>query len=127
MINRDEACAQLKAVIEAHPAEFHTAVIEGLAAAGSQQNRDEGTLAAVLAPIQSYLTAHGIPAIDSSEDLDAFEFWLAVAGRPIPWDPFKGNGVEAEERWRLDVSEGKTRMGFTEWWDDQIETARHNL
>ncbi|MBN7794642.1 hypothetical protein [Microbacterium esteraromaticum] len=60
-------------------------------------------------------------AIDNREDLDAFEFWLAVAGLSIPWDPCRGKRASAEVYWRAAVAAGKTKAGFAEWWDDQVE------
>ncbi|WDH78200.1 hypothetical protein PTQ19_11825 [Microbacterium esteraromaticum] len=96
--------------------------MRGRAAAGSQQDGDDVSIVAVLGLVQSFLAARGIPAIDNREDLDAFEFWLAVAGLSIPWDPYRGNRASAEEHLRAAVVAGKTKAGFAEWWDDQIGT-----
>lgn len=128
MITQDEALAKLKAAIDADQAAFNAAVIEGLIAAGTEEQWDSGTIESVLEPIEAYLKLHGIlPVGTTGDDMDALEFWLAVDGQHLPWDPYRGDRDAAIAAWHREVRTGETEMGLTDWWDDQIETARHNL
>lgn len=126
MITHEQAKLQLQqAVLQAG---FHEAVIEGLLAAALETQWDSGTIEDVIAPIQEFLEARGIPGIgDTYSNFEALEFWHAVADQPLPWDPYRGDREAAGERWREVVAEGDTLLGFTDWWEDAIETARHNL
>lgn len=128
MISRREAVTQLRAAIAEDTNGFIDAVIVGLASVGSEPEWDSGAIESLLEPIQRHLKGHGIPEVGSTgSDIEALEFWCAVAGEPIPWDPYAGNTDAAGEGWRQAVADGETEMGFTEWWGDRIETARHNL
>lgn len=126
MITHEEAKLQLQQVVM--HAGFHEAVIEGLVAVATDPEWTSESIEHLLIPIQAFLLARGIPAVGSTgSDLEAFEFWSAVGDQALPWDPYKGDRAAAHEGWLEAVAGGDTMQGFTDWWDGQVETARHNL
>lgn len=128
MLTQEQATELLLTAITADQNAFNAAVMRGLVAAGAEPRWDSSTIEAVLLPIQDYLKNLGIPKVGNTlEDLDAYEFWLAVDGQPLPWDPYQGDEEQARIDWRHDVVQDDTELGFRAWWDDKIETARHNL
>lgn len=106
-------------------------LIDGLAALGSSQDDwDSESIEILLGQIERPLKALGIPGIgNTNSNWDAHVFWYMVENGeapPDPDDPYSGNEEDARADWKYEVANDDTRLGFPQWWEQQIETARDN-
>lgn len=127
MLRSEEVSAKVHAVLEANKEDVLRRVKMCLTLAGMRLEGEEPRTDWVISPLNNLITELGLPSVSMSRTIEETEFWHVAGGQPLPWDPYGGRRAAAIAKWQEAVQNDGAIMGFEDWWDDAIETNRHNL